>query len=267
MASFAHIINPVSVPPDSDLYRAQPITFASMKAARDFARGQAHVNQFTAQYAEDRHMVPDGFVLTPDLERSVLDTATFPVQRKLPLLKDIIDRLYQSSTADILIYTNADIALLPHFYAAVNELWQDGHDAFIINRRTIPDAYCSVDELPLMYAEAGEAHKGWDCFVFDRRLYPRFELGTACIGAGWIGRVMITNMACLARRFTIFTDLHLTFHIGNDKIWQQAEFSGYTRHNQVECKKILALFEARNGPLDRRGLPGRFYGKLEKAGL
>ena len=68
MASFAHIINPVSVPPDSDLYRAQPITFASMKAARDFARGQAHVTQFTAQYAEDRHMVPDGFVLTRTLK-------------------------------------------------------------------------------------------------------------------------------------------------------------------------------------------------------
>ena len=104
-------------------------------------------------------------------------------------------------------------------------------------------------------------------FCFRPQAISRFEFGTACIGAGWIGRVMITNMACLARRFTIFTDLHLTFHIGNDKIWQQAEFSGYTRHNQVECKKILALFEARNGPLDRRGLPGRFYGKLEKAGI
>ena len=126
MTSFAHIINPVSVPPGSDLFRAQPITFASMTIARDFARGQAEVTQFTAQYPEDRHMVPDGFVLTPDIEQSVLDVGTFQVPRKLPLLKDILDRLYQSSTAEILIYTNADIALLPHFYAAVNELWQEG---------------------------------------------------------------------------------------------------------------------------------------------
>jgi hypothetical protein len=267
MRSFAHIINPVSVSPASDLYRAQPITFASMAIARDFAREKAEVMLYSAQYPEDRNMVPDGFVPTPDLEQSVLDTDAFPVQRKLPLLKDILDRLYQGSTAEVLIYTNADIVLQPHFYMAVNELLQDGCDAFIINRRTIPDTYCCVDELPLMYAEAGESHKGWDCFIFNRRLYPRFELGTACIGAGWVGRVMITNMACLAGRFSIFKDLHLTFHIGNDKVWQQAEFSGYTRHNQLECRKILDHFEARNGRLDRSRLPGRFYSKLEKAGL
>ena len=110
-------------------------------------------------------------------------------------------------------------------------------------------------------------HKGWDCFVFDRGLYPRFELGTACIGAGWIGRVMITNMACLSRRFAIFKDLHLTFHLGNDKMWRQAEFSDYTRHNQQECKKVLNHCEAIRGPLDRSRMPGSFYKELAKAGL
>ncbi|MBN1224480.1 MAG: hypothetical protein JXB23_14625, partial [Candidatus Aminicenantes bacterium] len=219
MRQIAHIINPVVVMPSSDLSIAQPITFASMTAAREFARSAVNVEFYSAQFPEDRPIVPEDFAMTPDLERSVLDVTSFELERKLPLIKDILDRLYKSTSADFMIYTNVDIALMPAFFSAVDRIVADGYDAFVINRRTISDRYKSVNDLPLMYAEAGESHKGWDCFVFSRSLYPGFDTGNACIGAGWIGRVLITNMACLARNFRIFDDLHLTFHRGNEKIW------------------------------------------------
>jgi hypothetical protein len=53
MRTFAHIINPVIVEPTSDLYVAQPVTFETMRIARDFATGQVAVKLLTTQYPED----------------------------------------------------------------------------------------------------------------------------------------------------------------------------------------------------------------------
>ena len=113
-----------------------------------------------------------------------------------------------------------------------------------------------------MYAEIGEKHQGWDCFVFHQSLYPRFRLGTACIGSGWIGRVMITNLAALAKKFEIFSELHATFHIGNEKAWQAPQWDDYREHNKNECRTILTEFDQKYGPFDRKGLPGRFFSRL-----
>ena len=38
MRKIAHIINPVVVSKSSDLYKAQPITFETMKLAKNYAR-------------------------------------------------------------------------------------------------------------------------------------------------------------------------------------------------------------------------------------
>lgn len=257
----AHIVNPVKVDESSDLYIAQPVTFASMEAARGFDSVGVSVSHFTAQYAEDRGVVPGGFTALPDLERSVLDIRDFGIPRKLPLIKDILDGLYEftGDEYEYFIYSNVDIGLQPYFYRTVSAIAGQGYDAFIVNRRTIPDTYRSAGELPLMYGEVGESHKGWDCFVFKRSLYPRFRLGTACIGTGWIGRVLIVNMAAFARRFKIFTDLHLTFHIGNEKSWKSENYNDYLEHNKNECRKILEAFERELGPFDRTQIPGRFF--------
>ncbi len=261
----AHIVNPVKVGEDSDLYIAQPVTFASMEAARRFSAPEVDVSFFTTQYPEDRCIIPREFVPTPDLERSISDIGAFKIPRKFPLIKDILDRLYHDTAGEheYLIYTNVDIALQPYFYRAVSLIAARGYDAFVITRRTIPGTYRHPGDLPLMYGEAGDPHKGWDCFVFKRSLYPRFRLGTACIGMGWIGRVLISNMAALARKFRVFTDLHLTFHIGNEKSWKSGEYSDYMHHNREECRKILEAFDREAGPLDREKFPGRFFRFLE----
>jgi hypothetical protein len=263
--TLAHIIHPGVVDPASDLVIAQPITFESMRIARDFAAGRVDVNLYAIQHHdEERLALPGCFVRTPDLTRSVGDIKAFAVRRKLALLKDILDALYAADPADYLIYTNVDIALLPHFYWMVSQIIAQGYDAFAINRRTIPGKYKSVDEIPLMYAELGEPHPGWDCFVFRRDLYPAFDLGTACIGISWIGRVIITNMAALARKFRVFEDLHLTFHIGDSRVWQSSRFQDYQEHNRNESKRVLVNFDRIYGPFDRKELPGRFFHQLER---
>jgi hypothetical protein len=260
MISLAHIINPAVVDKSSDLFIAQPITFETMRTAREFSGNQAEIGLYAVQFPDEpRPALPREFCRLTDLKRSVADIRTFKQRRKLPLMRDILDSLFEASQAEYLIYTNADIALQPHFYLLASRLARKGYDAFIINRRTIPDKYSRLDEIPLMLAETGEPHQGWDCFVFHRSLYPRFRLGSACIGAGWIGRVMITNLAALAKKFEIFTGLHATFHIGNRKTWQAPQWVDYLEHNRNECRIVLEEFDRTYGPFDRSQLPGRFF--------
>jgi hypothetical protein len=217
LKTFAHIVNPVDLAHPSDLAVAQPITFASMIAAAEALEpGVGVVELLSAQYPEDRGFVPEGFGTTPDLERSVLDLGTFKVPRKLPLLADIIGRMYDNSDADWLIYTNVDIALQPHFYSAVASIIDDGFDAFVINRRTISSRYTSPAELPEMYAQVGTEHPGYDCFVFHRSLWPKVDVDRIVIGMPGICRTLFANLAVHAENFVLFRDLLLTFHVGDD---------------------------------------------------
>ena len=137
MRRLAHIVNPVRVGPSSDLFKAQPVTFASMETARRLAQGMVQVELYAAQFAEDRGLAPPFIQETPDLVRSVLDVGSFRVPRKLPLIRDILDRLAAATEADYLLYTNVDIGLLPHFYLVVDMLIEQGCEAMIINRRTM----------------------------------------------------------------------------------------------------------------------------------
>ena len=262
----AHLVHPIVAHPGSDLVVAQPITLATMNRARDFvleyAQGGIDVRLYAAQYHdEERILLPESFIRTPDLIRSVGDIRTFNKWRKLALIKDLLDLLNSADDADFLIYTNVDICLQPYFYLVVAAEIMQGYDSFIITRRSISNRYKTVDEISLMVAELGAGHPGWDCFIFARGLYPRFRLGQACIGTDWIGRMMIANMASLGKKFKVFTDLHATFHIGDERAWKSDEFSDYGEHNKSECRKTLLEFDKLLGPFDRKGLPGRFLKK------
>ena len=76
MHTIAHIINPVIVDQESDLFVAQPITFETIKATLEFARDQVEVTLYSTQYPEDHPLVPADFQTTPDLDRSILDFGT-----------------------------------------------------------------------------------------------------------------------------------------------------------------------------------------------
>jgi hypothetical protein len=244
----AHIINPVAAGPGSDLYIAQPVTFASMHIASRFSPSLYEVQLLTAQYPEDHAIIPEFFTRTSDMTRSVLDYGTFSRPRKLPLIRDILDRLSTASDADYLIYTNVDIALMPGFYAAVCKLIESGLDAFVINRRTISKQYRSPAELPLMYAEIGASHLGFDCFVFKREQYAHYDLGNTCIGAGGIGMMLTANLICFSQRFLEVGNAHLTFHIGNDESWRNEALADYSDYNLREVRGVFQRLAPRFVP-------------------
>ncbi len=262
----AHIINPVIVPESSDLYVAEPVTFESMRIARDLARGKVEVELFSTCYPEDRPLAPEGFSHLRDLDRSVLDVAQFAKPRRLPLLKDILDRLYEATPhADFLIYTNVDIALMPYFYSAVQKLLELSYDALVINRRTISDKYQRIDQLPLMFSELGRKHSGYDCFIFKRSAYSRYRLGDACVGAGGIGKVLVSNMVCHSSKFMLLKEEHLTFHIGDTRVWRNNDQSDYTAHNWAVLRRILKDLEKEKGSFENNSLPASFLRNLEPA--
>ena len=191
-----------------------------MRRAALKADGKVLVKQYSAQFPEDHDAVPNFFTMLPDLTQYQEHQGRNGRSRKLPLLKEILDRLYEQAVdADYLIYTNVDIALQPHFYLKVAERIEQGIDAFTITRRTISDRFISPDELDEMYSEIGKKHIGFDCFVFRRDAYPKYELDRITIGVPQIGHMLLMNMAEFSSKFQVFRDDLLTFHIGNDGQW------------------------------------------------
>lgn len=239
--TITHIVNPVKIGPVSDLHKAQPITFETMRLAKDVAKEIVNVNLITTQYPEDRSIIPSYFTVTEDLIRSVLDVGTFKKQRKLPLIKDILDAaVAHDKTADYIIYTNVDISLLPHFYLFVNEKITEGHDAFIINRRTIASHH-EIHNLGAAFSDIGIEHVGYDCFVLKKELVSKLQLGTVSIGANWIGRTMYGNMVALSTKMKVFKHEHVTFHIGEDGAWLVNDFSEFDIHNK---KELYTIYDA-----------------------
>jgi len=239
-----HIINPVKTSTDSDLYIAQPITFESLKIAKENYRND--VIQCSAQFSEDLSIIPDHIKITRNLKRSVADLGNDSLNRKLPLIKDILRRAYRiSKKGDYCIYTNVDIALQPEFYNWVHHKINEGLDAFIINRRTISSHYKDPSELPLMYEESGSQHPGYDCFVFRRELIKKMILENVCIGAAYIGLALFLNIKLLSKNFIEFTDEYLTFHIGDDQVWKKPENNPFAIHNKNEFDKIKRKFKKR----------------------
>ena len=216
-----------------------------MGRAQHFARGAVDVELYSAQFSEDRGLVPDFIHEMPDLGRSVLDVASFRLPRKLPLIRDILDQVASATEADYLVYTNVDIGLQPHFYLAVDRLIEQGHEAMVINRRTVAKEPSAPDLLPLIWSQIGDPHPGRDCFVFPRLAYPGFELGEACIGAPFVGKVLALNLACQVPGFRELDLLHLTFHLGNDQAWLSPELQDYEEHNRRQLVRAVKALEER----------------------
>lgn len=257
-----HVVHPGRFDAGSDLHAAQPFTFASMERAAEFACGAVDVRTLAVLFRDEADMeLPASFRRLPELERCIADLRPFRVRRKLALLRDILAAGCRRGNAEYVVFTNVDIALQPHFYLAVAALIGRGHDAFVINRRTIPAASFDLADLPLMYAELGEPHPGYDCFVFRRDLYPRFTLGEVCIGTAWVGRALLANLAVHAARFREFRDLHLTFHLGDSLSWRQTEFDDYLQANREEYQRVASALEREAG-----GFPAEFRSYLLDAG-
>lgn len=252
----AHLVNPVKAPVYAELAYAQPITFETMRLAREVARNEVTVELLTAQFPEDHEIIPAYFRKTPDLERSAADFGTFTRPKKLPLLKDLLQRLYEASDAPYLIYSNVDIALQPRFYVEVANRIVSGLDAFIVNRRRIPGHFKTLEELPAMYAHPGAAHPGFDCFIFHRSLYPQFQLENVCVGMPFVEMTFSQNLFCYARNFELFDRDFLTFHIGMEVFKERDR--DYLRYNKREFWKVVEkmwpALDSRKFPWGKRNM-------------
>lgn len=268
MIKISHIVNPVKIGESSDLFVAQPITFESMRLAKDFASAQVQVQLLTTQYSEDHSIIPAYFEKTPDLDRSVLDFGTFQVKRKLPLIKDILQRAIDYGDSDYIIYTNVDIALMPHFYSFVHEQIKSGYDSFVINRRTISNRFTRAEQIALMYAEIGNSHPGFDCFVFKRELFNDFVFKNVCIGTTRIGLTLISNLILFSRKFYSFENSDVTFHLGEDQVWLDKRLMDFVEHNEKECIKVLEELRTKNmEKFDNNQLLTKHFSKLKNSAV
>ncbi len=237
----AHIINPFDAPKGSEHSIHQAITLKTMRDARWFTKRvcrRSRIDHYAVTYPEDVHIVPEGFNLLPSLDRSIMDLKpSLTPARRLPIFKDMLDRLYKASDADYFIQTNIDIGLMPHFYQTIIHIIEKGHDCFCVNKRLIPKFYHSIDEIPEMYAEPGTLHNGYDCFVFPRDLYPSFVLGNICMGIPWSETALAVSMVAHGANMTVFKNMHITFHIGDSRTWLDQH--AFRQHNSEEFAKAL----------------------------
>ena len=248
----AHIINLAFNGVPQELARAEPLVLQSMRRAAEHCRPDIIVDQLSAQFPDDRPHVPSFMSPTRDLDRSVLDTGSFRTLRRLPLLRDILDRLDEAAEAPWCIYTNADIILRSHFYRDVAATIADGYDAFVINREDVDDV--SVQRtLNDVLTLRGMLHPGFDCFVFSRELLKRIVVGNVCIGAPHVDLPFICSLIAYARRFRIFRDARLTVQLGNRERWKDARVSDYARRNDREAARALQELEQSRGLTGKMG--------------
>lgn len=243
---FTHILNPYRA--DSEQEQAvQQLTFETIRIAARTAGPAIPVRCVCVTSPADRGVVPPDFIAAESLTRTVLDLAAFVVRKPLPLVFDILDRGIavpeeppaMPGCEDFVIFTNMDIHLQPHFYLAMAEFIREGYDIIDVQRRTIPRHPARTELLPLMFAETGTHHGGFDCIVFPRRKYQSFIRNDACIGMAMVMKGFLINCAMQARRFLILSNSRLTFHLGNDRAWARPLFDEYTNFNLAQFQKVL----------------------------
>jgi len=239
-----HIINPFHAPEGSEHAIAQAVTLESIRRAHADATSRGvNVLPVAVAFPQDIDLIAPPFIAASPLHRSVIDVASFPTDKPFPLITDLISLGAQAVFAkqpaqpeDLIVYTNLDISLQPHFYRDIAGLVSASRPAHVINRRTIPGHYTSPDQLDAMLAEPGERHGGWDCFVFPATWVHRLKLGGICIGAPYIGLAMLANLDALSGyRLVEHKDLHLTFHI--DATWRGR--TDLAQHNRDQLKTAL----------------------------
>ena len=183
-----------------------------MRKAKEFASDTVSVELYATVFEEDTHCVPAGFTRTENLKRSILDVKPFTTQKKLPLIYDILDNVYQATNADYIMYTNIDIIPMPQLYLLVNSYIQDGFDSIIINRRNIEKTKDnSLNTLSKIWSAIGNEDYGYDCFTFPRKHYQSYVTDECCLGVASVDTGLASNLMAFAEKFILkFTNEEFT---------------------------------------------------------
>lgn len=265
-ALIVHLVNPYLSPAGSRDEAVQALSYETVRRARRLCPGPAvelAVELAGVVAAGEEDSLPEGFASAGILERTVADLQAFQHPRPLPLLFDILDLgcsyARRRAAAEgleaeqvFVIFTNADICVMPQFYGAVAALIERGFETLTINRRSIPEYPPRIDLLPSMYAEYGADHTGFDCFVFPLAHYPRFVRSDACVGRDFVMRSLLYNLVATARRMAMLRKAHLTFHLGGIGEWSDPKYADYRRFNVAQAKRALMNLMQRDRATARR---------------
>ena len=139
---------------------------------------------------------------------------------------------------------------MPHFYFSLKHYIDEGRYDFInVCRRTLSSKYDSTNRLGAMYSDIGEKHPGTDCFVFKRALIDKFEFENIVFGAYFVAFSIRLNLLAFSEKTLEIPNQHLTFHIGDDRIWSNQ--MNYARYNARELDNLLAKLDSRNDIVNR----------------
>jgi hypothetical protein len=228
-----------------------PISFNTLAQAGSYAAPDYPVSVVIVTHREDAHLIPERFVAAPTLGRFVTDVARFAHPRPLPLLFDILRAgasvptssepdPRESGCIEFIVMTNSDIHVQPTFYRVLAALIQQGYDVITVNRRTIDADSADRTYSPILMAERGKDHKGFDCFVFPSRMLEDFVKNESCCGTGGVARSLLFNLVAHARRFLMLTQAQMTFHLGDDRYWSDAKFRDYIEFNLAQAQSVIS---------------------------
>lgn len=170
------------------------------------------------------------------LQRSIKDIHKFNKPKKFPLIFDILDTI-KNIDGDYVIYTNIDINIIPNFYNEIYEYIQKGFDGFTINRVTIHTNDILNSNINDLYelVKDGEYHPGLDCFIFRKEILKDIPREDMCIGTSYFDRYIYNYVHSLSNNSVHMMKPYLTFHIGDDRNWVDAE--EYIRYNKQLYEK------------------------------
>ncbi len=234
---YVHVCNPYHPHGLGD--KTQEVTYAAMHRARAASeRDGIRVELLGAVFPQDEIYGAQFFDRTFPLERSAIDIKPFDVARPLPLLFDVLFGA-QNSEADYVVFTNVDICPVPHFYCSLDAMLARGYDSLAVNRRTLTGWPVDPNLVGLMALDQGRPHEGYDCFVFPREWMARFSRNKAVLGAAGVMQSLIYNLVANAKNMLFLGDVHLTWHLGDDKAWAAPHLRDYVEHNWTEAITTL----------------------------
>jgi hypothetical protein len=255
-----HLLNLVSQDDNPQLFKVQKLTLQTVEAALSATEKQIEVKVCSAQFEDAVSCLPHFVSPTTPLSQHAAQNTSLATRARLPLISEILGKLREDSSATHFIFSNTDICLMPSFYNAAAAYLQQGYDAVIINRRRIRSAFLDEKDLNLLYAEAGETHTGYDCFIFSRQIFEKFVLSDIYIGVPPAGNDIFYNIMAFAEKPVLLTEKHLTFHVGMDlvKEWGSAELN---RYNAAQFKSLLHKLYPH---LQIGKFPGAGYGLIRR---
>lgn len=241
-----HVVNLYQPVGADGLGADQVSTVESMRQARivhPFLGGTAPIVHVGVHDEKDTPHIPSEFRSGRLLDRTIRDIPGFEGGPPFPLVFDILAAVIRDvePAPTHIVLTNADICLQPYFYPFVERALSSGFDSLVINRRTVSHEL-QKQSLSIASADYGAQHPGLDCFVFPAAFLDSFVPNTACVGVGQVMRGLMHNLVAHATQLLVLTDVHLTFHFGDDRPWMSQELAAHTAHNRSQsastCERL-----------------------------